>query len=116
MTIRHACHDCGGVIEGDDLQSFGDTFIRHVRSAHPDWPYPDVAVRNFAEATQRLNGPRERLGTVGEVTVHPVDETRIDDWLELFDHRAFVDNPAWASCYCAEPHVLTQCAAPSRGK
>ena len=105
MAIHYSCHDCGIDIEGDDLQRFGDAFIAHVRGAHPDWPYPDVAIRNFAEATQRLTGPREHLTTIGAITIRPVDEQCLEDWLDLFDHRAFVDNPAWAACYCAEPHL-----------
>lgn len=28
----------------------------------------------------------------------------LDDFLDLFDHRAFVDNPKWAVCYCAFFH------------
>ena len=106
MSIRYACFDCGSVIEAEDRQRFGDAFISHVRTAHPDWPYPDTAVRNFAEATQRLDGPTERLESIGRLTIHPVDSTRVDHWLDLFDRRGFVDNPAWAACYCAEPHVM----------
>ncbi|HZQ84492.1 MAG TPA: GNAT family N-acetyltransferase [Acidimicrobiales bacterium] len=96
---------CGATIEGDDMASLGDTFIAHVRSAHTDWPYPDRAVRNFAEATQRLTGSTERLDAIGEVEVHPVTADRLDDWATFFDHDAFADNPAWAACYCHEPHV-----------
>jgi GNAT superfamily N-acetyltransferase len=101
----HTC-ECGTTVEGADLESFGDAFIAHARSDHPDWHYPDVAVRNYAEATQRLTGPKERLGTIGEVVVHPVTEDRVDDWLAFFDHDGFADNPAWAACYCTEPHIV----------
>jgi GNAT superfamily N-acetyltransferase len=95
---------CGAAIEGADMQALGDTFITHVRAEHPDWPFPDMAIRNFAEATQRLTGSTERLDVIGEVTVEPVTAGRIDDWLQLFDHDGFADNPAWAACYCMEPH------------
>jgi GNAT superfamily N-acetyltransferase len=113
MGIHYPCHACGAAIEGDNLQSFGDAFITHVRAAHPDWPYPDTAVRNFAEATQRLTGSSERLVKVGEIIVHPVTGLRLADWLEFFDHHAFADNPAWAACYCAEPHVVAPDVAPA---
>lgn len=98
--------ECGTTIEGDDLQALGDVFIAHVRAAHKDWPYPDRAVRNFAEATQRLTGSTERLETIGAIEVHRVTADRIDDWLQLFDHDGFADNPAWAACYCTEPHLV----------
>jgi GNAT superfamily N-acetyltransferase len=83
-----------------------------VRTAHPDRRYPDVAVRNFAEATQRLSGARERLDAIGDIDIHPVDEQHLEDWLDFFDHDAFADNPAWAACYCAEPHVQPKDVAP----
>lgn len=96
---------CGATIEADDMPALGDTFIAHVRAEHTDWPYTDRAVRNFAEATQRLTGSTERLETIGDVTVQPVTSDVMDDWLQLFDHDGFADNPAWAACYCTEPHL-----------
>ena len=98
------CFECGDAISGDDLDSLGDAFVDHARSKH-DWPYSDQGIRNFAHATQRLTGSAERLETIGEITVHKVTEDRIDDWLEFFDHHAFVGTPEWAACYCIEPHV-----------
>ena len=105
-SITHTCEDCKTVVEGGDLQAFGDAFIAHVREKHPDWPYPDTAVRNYAEATQRATGPTERLEALGAVEIHPVTEDRIDDFLTFFDRDAFSDNFAWAACYCTEPHLL----------
>jgi GNAT superfamily N-acetyltransferase len=99
--------ECGTTIAGDDLGGLGDTFIAHVRADHTDWPFPDGAIRNYAEATQRLTGPSERLDAVGEIEVHPVTADRLDDWAYFFDHDGFVGNPAWAACYCHEPHVAS---------
>jgi GNAT superfamily N-acetyltransferase len=105
MSHEANCHQCGAMIAGPDMTAFGDAFIAHARSAHPDWPYPDVAIRNYAEATQRLTGPTARLEQLREVEIAVVTEEHLDDWLAFFDHDAFVDNPAWASCYCVEPHL-----------
>ena len=102
-TISHYCDECRARIEGNDIEAFGDAYIAHARSAHPDWPYPDVAIRNYAEATQRIARPAERLGAIGAVEIHPVTEDRMDDWLAFFDRDAFAGNPAWASCYCSTP-------------
>lgn len=74
------------------------------RTSH-DWPYPDQGIRNYAEATQRLTGPRERLATLGALSTHPVTEDRLDDRSTFFDRDAFVGKPEWAACYCLEPHV-----------
>lgn len=104
----HRCDDCGVVVEGSELSSFGDNYIAHARSAHPDWPYSDMAIRNTVEATQRLTGSTERLETIGAVTIHPVTESRIDDWLTFFDHEAYAGNPVDAVCYCSGPHTLAR--------
>jgi len=41
-----------------------------------------------------------RLDQIGEVTVEPLAPDRLDDFLDLFDNRAFADNPSWRACYC----------------
>jgi GNAT superfamily N-acetyltransferase len=99
--------ECGATIAGGDLTALGDAMIAHLHAQHADWPYPDSAIRNFAEATQRLTGPAERLESIGDIVIHRVTEDRLDDWASFFDHDAFVGNPAWAACYCHEPHVAT---------
>lgn len=102
--LQFDCFECGETIEGDDLAELGDQFVAHARSSH-EWPYGDQGIRNYAEATQRLTGPSEHLEELGELTIHPVTEDRLDDWATFFDRDAFVGNPEWAGCYCLEPHV-----------
>lgn len=108
MTANNSlrCDGCSVVVEGPDLEAFSDAYLAHARSQHPDWPFPDVAIRNVAEATQRLTGSIERLNTIGSVAIHPVSGSRIPDWLSFFDHDAFAGNPVDACCYCAAPHVI----------
>jgi GNAT superfamily N-acetyltransferase len=101
------CFECGATIAADDVADLGDRFLAHARNSH-EWPYGDQGIRNYAEATQRLTGPSERLAELGEVTIHPVTEDRLDDWASFFDHDAYVGNPQWAGCYCLEPHVAVQ--------
>jgi GNAT superfamily N-acetyltransferase len=101
------CFECGARIEADRLADLGDRFLAHARDDH-DWPYPDQGIRNYAEATQRLTGPSDRLPELGELTIQPVTEDRLDDWAAFFDHDAYVGNPEWAGCYCLEPHVAVQ--------
>lgn len=60
-TCTQQCDDCGAMIEGADLSAFSDAYVAHVRVRHPDWPYPEVAIRNVAEATQRLTGSTKSL-------------------------------------------------------
>lgn len=98
------CFECGQPITASDLSGIGDATLAHGRSQH-DWPYPDQSIRNYAEATQRLTGPSERLAAIADPAIHPVTADRMDDWLGFFDHDAFVGKPEWADCYCLEPHV-----------
>ena len=107
----HLDCQCGERIDAPDLDRLGDAFLAHVRGAHAAWPYSDQAVRNFAEATQRLTGPSERLEALGPVVIHPVTPDRLDDWAAFFDHDAFVGAPEWAACYCIEPHIHDPAAA-----
>jgi GNAT superfamily N-acetyltransferase len=102
--MQLACFECGAEVHGQDLDDLGEQFLAHARADH-EWPFPDQGIRNYAQATQRLTGPSERLPAIGEVVVHPVDDSRLDDWARFFDHDAFVGKPEWAACYCLEPHV-----------
>lgn len=100
------CDGCSVVVEGADLHTFSDAYLAHVHAVHPDWPFPDMAVRNFAEATQRITGSTVRLATIGAVEIYRVSEARIPDWLSFFDCDAFAGNPVDAVCYCVGPHVI----------
>lgn len=95
-------------IEGEDADAVADRFVAHAEQSH-DWPYPEEALRNYArnyaEANVRLTGGIDRLSEIGEVTLHPVTEDHVDDWISFFDHDAFAGNPDWASCYCIDPHI-----------
>jgi GNAT superfamily N-acetyltransferase len=104
-TMTTNCIACDHVVEADSLEDLGLAFLAHVRAEH-ELPYDDRAVRNYAEASQRLTGSAERLDEIGSITVEPVTSERVDDWLDLFDHHAFVGKPEWAACYCLEPHDL----------
>ena len=115
--MKVKCFGCDAVIEGDDVNAIADAFVSHGQERHA-WSYPEAAIRtyarNYAEAVDRLTGSVERLAEIGDVTVHPVTEERIDDWLRFFDRDAFAGNPDWASCYCLEPHVPTTPENPER--
>lgn len=98
------CFECETSISADTLTDLGDQFLAHARAEH-EWPHPDPAVRNYAEATQRLTGPSDHLDEIGPISVEEVTADRLDDWLAFFDHDAFVGTPEWAACYCLEPHA-----------
>lgn len=109
-VVSGACPQCEATVEGPDLDAFSDAFLAHARDEHPDeLPFPDVAIRNYAAATQRATGPTERLEALpGAVEVRRVTEADLDDWATFFDRDAFPDNLPWAACYCSEPIRLAE--------
>ena len=115
MKVR--CFGCDASIEANGADEVVDAFVAHGREKHT-WSYPEEAIRNYArnyaEADERLTGDTERLPEIGDVTVHPVSEDRLGDWLRFFDHDGFAGNPSWASCYCLEPHVPATPEQPER--
>ena len=115
--MKVKCFECDVVIEADDVEAVEEAFVGHGRDVHA-WTYPEKAIRNYArnnaEAPARLTGSTERLAEIGEVTVLPVTSERVADWLQLFDHDAFPDNPDFASCYCLEPYVPAPPEEPER--
>ncbi|MEW6472222.1 MAG: GNAT family N-acetyltransferase [Actinomycetota bacterium] len=115
-SLNAVCEGCAARIEGRDRVDFQNAFLRHVRGEHPDWPFPDIAIRNYADATQRLAPVEPRREELGAVEVHPVTADRIDDWLAFFDRDGFAGNPAWASCYCMEPHMLVRGTLPEQAE
>ena len=115
--MKVKCFGCDASIEADGADDGVDAFVVHGQERHT-WSYPEEALRNYArnyaEACERLTGGIERLPEIGTVTVHPMSENRVDDWLGFFDHEAFSGNPDWASCYCLEPHVPATPERPER--
>jgi len=90
MTVR--CFACDTLIDADSTEDVLDAFVVYGHEKHA-WPYSQEAIRNYArnyaEARERRTRSAERLFEIGEVTVHPVTEGRVSDWLQFFDHDAF---------------------------
>jgi GNAT superfamily N-acetyltransferase len=116
-SLKVKCFACDVLVEADGADDVVDAFVVHGKEIHA-WAHPEEAIRNYArncaEASERLTGATERLSEIGEVSVHPVTEDRVGDWLRFFDHDAFADNPDWASCYCLEPNVPATPELPER--
>ena len=104
MSTTARC-SCEAEVTATDDAEFPKAFLAHVRAAHPDWPFPDLAVEVVGEALLRLTGGTERLPALGDVNIAPVLPDHLDDWLSFFDHDAFVDRPWIAACYCLEQHA-----------
>ena len=115
--MKVKCFDCDEVMEAESLDALADIFVTHGHKNH-SWEYPERAIRNYArnyaEAVERLTGDTVRKEEIGEITISPVTEDSIDDWLQFFDHDAFAGNPDWASCYCLEPHIPATAENPER--
>src|SRR5258707_13491019 len=88
------------VVVAGTYDDFADAFLAHVRSAHPEWPFPDAAVRMVGENMARLTGGRERLEDIGPITVEP--DRRHGLATQLLD-RVIADAPSrgvrWVEAY-----------------
>ena len=70
---------------GTRTTRLGDAYVAHAREVH-DWPYPEQAIRNYAEATQRLTGGSERPPAIEDFEIHSVTDDRIDDASKRSDY------------------------------
>jgi hypothetical protein len=108
--VKVKCFGCDAVIEADDAAAVADAFVAHGRQSHT-WAYPEEAIRNYArnygEATERLTGATERVSEIGDVTVQPVTEDRVRDWLRFFDHDAFAATPTGPRAIARTPRAAT---------
>jgi GNAT superfamily N-acetyltransferase len=115
--VKVRCFGCDALITADGADDVVNAFVVHGQERHT-WSYPEEAIRNYArnyaEAGERLTGGTERVSDIGDVTLHPMSDRRVGDWLQFFDHEAFAGNPDWASCYCLEPHVPATPELPER--
>jgi GNAT superfamily N-acetyltransferase len=115
--VEVKCFECDALIEAADADAVAEAFVAHGLESHT-WAYPEQAIRNYArnygEAVERLTGGTKRLPEIGDITIHPMTEDRVPDWLRFFDHDAFAGNPDWASCYCLEPHLPATPEQPER--
>ena len=83
----------------------------HVRLTADGFETEGASYRNNANLGRLVRGLRNvvdpevaaslrRLDRIGEPEVLPLTPERLDDFLDLFDGRAFADNPSWEDCYC----------------
>lgn len=107
MTVRVRCL-CGTVLEATDEATATRETLEHMSVVHPDLGINAVQAANFVHASQRLDASPvklERRVAIGAVKVRPATPADADAVLAFFDDDAFVDNAAWASCYCMAPHL-----------
>ncbi len=72
----------------------------HFDAEHPGIGVNEIGVRNYLESEDRLTGPSEPVGALGEVEIRSIGPETLEDILSFFDHDAYVGYPAWGSCYC----------------
>ena len=90
---------CGQKMEGADEQEIFGVTRAHVDAAHPELKFRDENIRDFVRAGLRMTGGTERLERIGTPHIRPLTPELHDEYLRFFDHDAFTDNYAWASCY-----------------
>ncbi len=77
-----------------------------LEAKYPDLSLTDRQLDNYLDAQERMKGqPVTRQTDVGPLSIERATPDRVEDVLDFFDHRAFANNPGWASCYCAYHHL-----------
>ncbi|MEX2237560.1 MAG: GNAT family N-acetyltransferase [Dehalococcoidia bacterium] len=92
---------CGERPELAEGAQLFDLLRAHYRAAHPDRTATDDDIRTIVAKSA---GPNPWDGSSrplpGPIEVKGLSPERVTDFLTFFDGDAFMDNPAWASCYC----------------
>lgn len=82
----------------------GDIFAplrQHTDEAHAELGITDEQLRGLISRASGMNDwDGERLVLPENVEIHALSSERQQDFLDYFDREAFIDNPAWADCYC----------------
>ena len=92
---------CGRRLAGADDDALFDALRRHSDEAHAAMQLSDDRIRGMLAARGRLaTWEGERTPVPGPVEIRPLTPERLGDFLRFFDRDAFMDNPAWAACYC----------------
>jgi GNAT superfamily N-acetyltransferase len=99
MTRTFTC-SCHYEESAPDVEDLVGPVKSHFDQAHPELGITEISVRNYLEAEVRLSTEKDRLPSIGDLAIVPIEAGRVDDIAEFMDHRAYADNPAWAGCYC----------------
>lgn len=95
---------CGSALDGADQAHLVAATATHMQQVHPDFQATPAQVAEFVTLGLRQTGGTVRLPVIGTPVIEPLSPARLADYVQYFDHEAFADNPAWASCYCLFPY------------
>ena len=91
---------CGERIDAPDITRVVAELRAHAQSAHPQWPLTDEKARSFLASRDVTGGWSGERTDEADVEIRSLTPDSAPDFLRFFDGDAFVDNPAWSSCYC----------------
>ena len=92
---------CGARVAATDGRDIFGALRRHTDEAHADLGITDDQLQGLIERASMMNdwdGSRKVLPA--PLHIHRLTPDREQDFLAYFDREGFVDNPAWAGCYC----------------
>lgn len=92
---------CGTRVESEAEVGLFPALRTHTDEKHADLGITDEQIHGLlARASQMNDWDGELTPLPGPLEFHPLTPERQSDFLDYFDKDAFVDNPAWAGCYC----------------
>lgn len=100
MTLSIPCGGCPAQLSADSAETLLPVVLAHMAEAHSHFPVTTEMAEDFITASLRQEPILPRVETTPDFTIVPLTPDRAADYFDFFDHRAFCDNPFWASCYC----------------
>ncbi len=92
---------CGTRVPASDDGDIFAPLRRHTDENHAELGITDEQIRGLITRASGMNDwDGERLILPENVEIHALTPDRQQDFLDYFDREAFIDNPAWAGCYC----------------
>ena len=103
--MKVKCFGCDASIEADGADEVVDAFVAHGRERQPgriprrrSETTPATTPRRASDSPGTQNDCRDR-----RVTVHPVSEDRVGDWLRFFDHEPLPATPIGPRAIASNP-------------
>lgn len=92
---------CGYELKGSGRDQLVDEVATHCQTDHPYLGLGRGHFEDFVDAGLRQtpwNGELQKLPSL--LLMKPLSPDLAGDFIRFFDHDAFIDSPAMASCYC----------------
>jgi|GEM_PF-498284 len=100
MTLTIPCGGCPAQLSAESAEELLPVVLAHMAEAHSPFPVTSEMAEDFIISSLRQDPVLPRVDVAPDFHIVPLTPDRAADYFDFMDHRAFCDNPFWASCYC----------------